>query len=146
MFNTQLILTEDIPTRLLRRFYMEKKFSNKILLGNSFPMGLVKRPARLTPLGKEDLLALLKGREVVSFWGHQNTVSLVSDYLGREIPCRRVALGLSRDLYPSVDRETFQEVLLLTPEYRDGFRPQIGVEPTPEDIRAWGVLRVSFND
>lgn len=47
---------------------MENNFSTKILLGNSFPMGLVRRPARLTPMGKEDLLALLKGREVVSFW------------------------------------------------------------------------------
>ena len=125
---------------------MENKFSNKILLGNSFPMGLVRRPARLTPMGREDLSALLEGKEIASFWGHQNTVALVSDYLGREIPCRRVALSLSGDLLPSVDGEAFQEVLLLTPEYREGFRPQIGVEPTPEDIRAWGVLRVSFND
>lgn len=109
-------------------------------------MGLVRRPARLTPMGKEDLLALLKGKEIASFWGHQNTVALVSAYLGREIPCRRVALSLSRDLLPSIDGEVFREVLLLTPEYRDGFRPQIGVEPTPEDIRAWGVLRVSFED
>lgn len=125
---------------------METNFSKKILLGNSFPMGLVKRPARLTPLRKEDLLALLKDKEIVSYWGHQNTVSLASAYLGREIPCRRVALGLSRDLFPSIDGETFQEVILLTPEYRSGFRPQIGVEPTPEDIREWGVLRISFED
>ena len=109
-------------------------------------MGLVRRPARLTPLGKEDLLVLLKDKEVVSFWGHQNTVALASAYLGREIPCRRVALGLSRDLFPSIDGETFQEVILLTPEYREGFRPQIGVEPTPEDILRWGALRISFED
>lgn len=109
-------------------------------------MGLVRRPARLTPLRKEDLLALLEGKEIASFWGHQNTVAPVSDYLGREIPCRRVALGLSRDLLPSIDGENFQEVILLTPEYREGFRPQIGVEPTPEDILRWGALRISFED
>lgn len=124
---------------------MENKISNKILLGNSFPLGLVRRPAHLTPLRKEDLLTLLEGKEIVSFWGHQNTVSLVNAYLGREIPCRRVALGLSRDLLPSIDGETFPRVVILTPRYREGFRPQIGVEPTPGDLDGWESLLLSFD-
>ncbi len=36
------------------------------------------------------------------------------------------------------------EVWLLSPAYREGFRPRIGDEVSPEQITGWQVLRLEY--
>ena len=118
----------------------------RFLVGNSFPMNLVRRKVTITPETWQNCLHVLNAGSWKSFWGHQNTLSAVNDLCGLDLTPRtiRPALQLDKNGYPVLDGESFRECWLLSPEYTEGFRPAIGEEVGIEKIKAWQVLHITW--
>ena len=118
--------------------------SADILLGNSFPLSLIRRPVSIEPFPAETLRGRLEGAQVHSFWGHGNTLKAASQWLGIDLTPKteRPVIVLSEDGLPQLDSLTFHECFILSPDYRLGFRPAIGAEVASEDIIAWTVLSI----
>ena len=117
----------------------------KVLLGNTFPLTLVRRPVQIEPVSIETAKAMLTVG-FASFWGHTNTAAVAQAQLGFDVvpKTERPALKLNEEQLPTLDGETYTKVLVLSPSYRAGFRPAIGVEVTNEDIVGWEPLLVTF--
>lgn len=119
-----------------------------LLVGSTFPMALVRRPVTIVPVDIALLRSVAATRRVVSFWGHENTVAAASAFLGFDLrpQVHRPALLLSPEGLPGLNGEVFGECWILSPDYAPGFRPQVGVEPSPGQIRGWTALRVVWVD
>lgn len=124
-----------------------KKTEGRILVGNAFPFSLV-RCARLVAERKPlaELRAALAVAEVASFWGHENTRSAAETVLGVRLAPRteRPAVTLSPEGLPILDGDVFDICWLLSPDYPKGFRPAIGAEVTPDQIKGWHVLKLTW--
>ena len=118
---------------------------SKVLLGNTFPLTLVRRGTFIEPVSLETAKTLLEVG-FASFWGHANTAAVAKAQLGFDVAPKteRPALKLNEEQLPTLDGETFTKVLVLSPSYRAGFRPAIGVEGGPDDIVGWEPLLVTF--
>ncbi len=119
----------------------------RILVGNTFPLSLVRRRAVIQPKGLPEFQARAAAG-VVSFWGHPSTLSAASAFAGLDLtPAReRPALRLSADLLPVLDGEVFRECWMLSPDFTPGFRPALGEEVRPDQITGWQILRLTFPD
>lgn len=117
-----------------------------ILLGNTYPLSLIRRPATIAPASLDELKHRAAAEGFLSFWGHNNTRAAAKQILGFDPapPSTRPALALSSENLPVLDAHAFTEVWILSPDYTPGFRPQIGVEVTAEEIAGWQVLRIEF--
>lgn len=124
-----------------------KGTEKKTLVGNSFPFSLI-RCERLVVEQKPlaELKAALDGSRVVSFWGHKNTRAAAEKVVGVSLATgvERPALSLSPTGRPVLGEDEFTECWLLSPDYPDVFRPPIGVEVSPEMIKGWHVLKLSW--
>lgn len=118
---------------------------SKVLLGNTYPLNLVRRRVSIEPCSIEDAVAML-GAGFASFWGHTNTAAAAKAQLGFDVlpKTERPALKLNEEQLPTLDGETYTKVLVLSPSYRPGFRPAIGVEVEAGDIVGWEPLLVTF--
>ena len=120
---------------------------NGILIGNTFPFALLRRDANVRTLSIDALRAALADSDIVSFWGHENTRAAAETILGGvslSPATERPALTLSSDGLPSLDGRVFKTCFVLAPDYRPGYRPAIGEEPTPSDILGWHALRIDW--
>lgn len=117
-----------------------------ILLGNSFPFSLIRRPVRICPASLEELQAGIAAEGFVSYWGHKNTLTAASEVLGHDPTPRseREALTLNADGLPMLSGRIFQQVWVLSPNYPPGFRPAQGVEVALSQIIGWQILRLDF--
>lgn len=117
-----------------------------ILIGNTFPLSLIRRAANITPASLEELRRLASTEGFLSFWGHGNTRKAAIDILGFDPapPHERPALVLSPDNLPSFDGHVFQDVWVLSPNYVSGFRPDPGTEVAADQITSWQVLKIHF--
>lgn len=117
-----------------------------VLIGNSFPLSLIRRAVHIEPRSLEELQQAVGERGCLSYWGHANTLEATRKLLGFDptpTVCRP-ALTLSSNLLPCLDGVEFAEVWVLSPDYAEGFRPQIAVEVAQERIIGWQVLRIAF--
>ncbi len=117
-----------------------------VLLGNAYPLSLVRRRVVIGPRLLDDLRAEIGARGLISFWGHANTIEAARHLLGYDPapPHHRPALTLNAEGLPTLTGQSFDQVWLLSPDYRAGFRPEIGKEVGSEDILGWQVLRMDF--
>lgn len=117
-----------------------------VLLGNTFPLTLVRRECRIQPIKLEQAKAMLVAEGFRSFWGHANTLEAANLQLGFDVApvSDRPALRLTEEGLPALEGEVASTVVVLSPSYRPGFRPAIGVEVGPEDILGWEALLVTF--
>lgn len=117
----------------------------KVLLGNTFPLTLVRRRVQIDPVSIEDAKALLEAG-YVSFWGHSNTAVAAKAQLGFDVlpETERPALKLTSEGLPELNGVVAAKVVILSPEYRAGYRPAIGVETGVEDILGWQALVLTF--
>lgn len=115
-----------------------------ILISNSFPFSLIRREVRVVPRTQSDLHQAIAAGTWVSAWGHSNTLAAASAIAGVDLTpaTARPAISLSADGLPAMDGHQFEECWLLSPEYTPGFRPQIGEEVSPENIKNWQVLQL----
>ena len=118
-----------------------------ILISNSFPFSLVRRPMRVEPRSVGELLTAMHEHPWVSAWGHENTVALASTLACADLrpATPRPALALDEALLPNLNGQSFEEVWLLSPDYTPGFRPQIGQDVPAEVITGWQVLHLAFS-
>lgn len=118
----------------------------KILLGNVFPTSLVKRQVLIEPIALDEAKRLLAGG-YDSFWGHTNTLLAAKEQLGVDVAPKteRPALKLDQEGLPYlVEGEVAMKIILLSPSYKEGFRPAIGEEVSTDDIVGWTALLVTF--
>ncbi len=118
--------------------------TSSVLIGNSFPLSLIRRNVRIELVGREELLASLENRQIASFWGHSNTLAAVYAWLGVDLTPKteRPALGLSNNKLPELDGVEYHACFILSPDYRPGFRPAIGIEVDAAAILGWQVLKI----
>lgn len=118
----------------------------KILIGNSFPLSLIRRKVVITPCTLDELQKKLENTRIVSFWGHCNTLNVINQLLGKDLTpeTERPVLTLSPDNNPVLDGTEFSECWILSPDYQKNFRPAIGEEVTVNDIISWQCLKISF--
>jgi hypothetical protein len=121
--------------------------SNKILLGSTFPLTLIRRHVEIFPVAIDELRHILKESETHSFWGHENTVEVANRLLGIDVRPKqsRPAVVLDGEGYPTLGGCIFRECWVLSPEYEPGFRPVIGQEVASESVKGWQVLRIIWN-
>ncbi|HNC45164.1 MAG TPA: hypothetical protein PLU80_13440 [Acidobacteriota bacterium] len=119
-----------------------------VLFGNIYPTSLVRRSTLMTPISISDARQLLE-TGFTSYWGHSNTARAASELLGIDVipSTDRPAVTLDPDTkLPTLNGCSFNQVVVLSPEYRSGFRPQPGVEVEAGDILGWQCLLVTFPD
>ncbi len=117
-----------------------------MLIGSTFPLSLIRRSVLITIEDFERLKDLLKQKKVVSFWGHQTTITVANQLLGVDVNplTPRPALRLTQDNFPSLDGSVFNECWVLSPDYYEGYRPKIGEEVSSDKISGWQVLRIKW--
>jgi len=119
-----------------------------VLVGNSFPLSLVRRPVAIRPRPMEELRALLAERGAASFWGHASTLARVSAALGCDLTpdTSRPALRLNDSLLPELDGVAYDQCWVVSADFIPGYRPAVGEEVPPEKITGWQVLCVDWQE
>ncbi|MBR4673011.1 MAG: hypothetical protein IKP00_00965 [Victivallales bacterium] len=118
--------------------------TSSVLIGNSFPLSLIRRSVRIEPISEVDLIATIKGGQIASFWGHSNTLAAVNGWLGLDLTPKseRPVLCLSENKLPQLDGVEYQACFIFSPDYRPGFRPAIGAEVDAANIIGWQILKI----
>ena len=121
---------------------------NKILIGNSFPLSLIRQTVKIEPCSLTELLEKLQSSSIYSFWGHFNTLPAVKHLLEYDLTPteNRPVLTLSSNCKPQYAGLEFSECWILSPDYIEDFRPAIGEEIPPEKIKSWQCLKITFTD
>ncbi|MBN2686191.1 MAG: hypothetical protein JXR40_12995 [Pontiellaceae bacterium] len=122
------------------------KDTDSILIGNAYPLSLVRRPVRIEPVAVDELRAAARGRVVVSFWGHANTLVDAEKFTGLPLAPReeRPVIHLHESGLPSCVGRTFCECWILSPDYTRNLRPAVGEEVPVEHIGGWTVLKITW--
>ncbi len=125
---------------------MSKNEARRILIGNSFPLSLIRTRVVIEPRSLEELKKELEGAMIYSFWGHGNTLEVARETTGFDFTPHtgRPALTFSADKRPTLSGHTFSECWILSPDYAVGFRPAVGEEVGADKIQNWQVLRITF--
>lgn len=121
--------------------------TNKILIGNAFPLVLVRRKVTVEPVSLEMLKTELEGKSIVSFWGHDNSVNAASDYVGLDLKpdTARPVLELDSSGLPCFNNESYSVCWIISPNYRDNHRPGIGEEVSSKMIESWQILKIIWD-
>ena len=124
-----------------------KQTRRKVLVGNSFPLSLVRNHhVEIEEIGVEALRRILAESDAVSYWGHENSRSAAEQVVAVSLKpsVERPAMTLDGEGFPMLDGERYTECHVLSPDYAVGFRPAIGAEVPPEAIRSWHALRLTW--
>ena len=119
----------------------------KVLLGNAFPMTLVRgRAVLVREIPVDELSAEAAAGEVCSFWGHENTRVAAERVLGVGLKTMtaRPAIALDAQGLPSLDGTSFARCFVLSPEYRAGWRPAVGQEVGVDAVLSWHALELRW--
>ena len=118
--------------------------TESMLIGKTFPLTFLRRRLTVDVVPLTELLRAVKGKRIASFWGHANTLRAASAAVGVDLTpaTDRPVLTLSPEGLPMLDGEVFRECWILSPDCRRNFRPSIGEELKPEEIRGWQCLRL----
>lgn len=128
-----------------------KLYFNVLFVGNTFPITLVPEDGNIImyQISLEEAKKLIAESDVESFWGHQNTLKSAVKILGDKIRPKidRPALKLEKGRYIRywiLNNKESNKILILSPIYQEGFRPQIGVEVTEEQILGWRPILIQY--
>jgi hypothetical protein len=118
----------------------------KILIGNGFPMNLIRQNVKISLMDICDLRKRLKTSDPISFWGHENTLQNASDFIGIDLTpaIERPVVTLNEAGYPIYNSCEFRKCFILSADYVANFRPAIGEEVTLENIKGWRVLKIEW--
>lgn len=120
----------------------------KLLIGNGFPMNLIRQEVNITPMDICDFRKLLKIAEPVSFWGHENTLKNASDFIGIDLTptVERPVVTLNESGFPIYNGCEFRKCFILSADYVANFRPAVGEEVSLEKIKGWQVLKIEWEE
>lgn len=123
--------------------------SDGVLIGNAFPLSLVRRRVVVEPQTREALRGALAGKKIFSFWGHASTQAAASSLAGVDLAplATRPAVACDAATHlPSLHGALFRECWVIAPEYSPGFRPALGAEVSSELIAGWQILRLAWGE
>ena len=115
------------------------------LIGNSFPWSLVRREITAVPLSFAEFRQEIAEIQLVSFWGHPETLADVSKMCGCDLTPQqeRLALSLSPEKLPELNGTAFRICYLVSPDYRVSFRPSLNPAcPETPEIDGWSILKI----
>lgn len=120
----------------------------RTLIGNTFPLSLIRRRVVITLEKIESLRERLATAPPASFWGHKSTLAQANRLVQADLTPEqdRPAMALDAAGLPRFNGQTFSECWVLSPDFRPGYRPQPNVEVPPADITGWQVLRLSWDE
>ena len=121
----------------------------QILVGNTFPMSLIRRECFIVPVSSQEFKQFieLENPEIVSFWGHKNTIRVVYQIFNIDVtPIEdRPVLRLSSNRLPYYMNKEWKQVYVISPTYKaDVGRPDPKIEVTPDMIKDWQILKIAF--
>ncbi len=118
----------------------------KILIGNAFPLTLIRRKVVIDKANLSELQSLASHSEIYSFWGHENTLKSAIKVLGFDISplFGRIPVELNDENYPVLFDIVFKECWILSPNFKENFRPKIGEEVSEDLIIGWNTLKISW--
>ena len=126
---------------------METK-NTALLIGNSYPISLIRREVVIYSINQKDVFSLIENySEVISFWGHDNTLCAVNKFLGIDItPAeKRLVISLTSKRLPYLQGMEFDKILIISPVYKENIRPEIGTEVASEMILNWEFKIIEFS-
>ena len=141
-FKTYPTNNEQLSPKDKALFGIDKNYAQaEILVGNSFPFPLIRGNVKIVT---QELGDFPVSAEIHSFWGHENTLRAASDFLKVELTPKtdRPTLKLSENNRPMLDGKEFTECWIISPNYVENFRPEIGGEVAAEQIRDWTILKI----
>lgn len=121
---------------------------DRILIGNSFPLTLIRgHRVVCEEIALDALRTALAAGGVASFWGHENTRAVAEAILGVGLKpaCDRPALGLDPEGYPVYGGVRHRVCYVLSPDYVEAHRPAVGEVVPADAIRAWHALRLVWD-
>lgn len=119
-----------------------------VLIGNSFPLSLVRRRVVITPESVPALQRAARNCRTHSYWGHPNTIRAAEETVGLKLSpsSTRPVVELNDELLPTLDGIAFTECWLVTPQFSPGYRPTVGEEVTASQVIGWHVLCMRWQD
>jgi dTDP-4-amino-4,6-dideoxygalactose transaminase len=119
----------------------------KLLIGSTFPLTLIRQNVSIKPVELPCLLKAAEDCEIISFWGHSNTLEVAEKMLGFSVKpaTERPCLLLTENMLPSIDGLEFDECWIVSPQYRPGLRPAMGAEVDLNDITGWHILHMDWD-
>lgn len=117
----------------------------KVLIGNSFPLTLVRgRTVTINEVKLDELLSEMDGAKIYSFWGHENTRKSVESYLGISLATyeERPQISLSKNNLPSLYDVEFNACWVVSPNQID--RHAVSQNFSLEEIGSWTILKLSW--
>jgi len=128
------------------RLQNENDSLRPVLVGNSFPLSLIRRTVTIRPMECSQFLDAVSGAHIYSFWGHRETLDVVRDRFGVDLTPReeRPAVTLSADGYPVLYGKVFRKCWIVSPVYEPGFRPAYGSEVPADKIVDWQILLIEW--
>lgn len=117
-----------------------------LLIGNAFPLTLVRRPVQITLATINELHDELKNARICSFWGHSNTMLAASNAIGfsLEPETLRPVLELDANDFPCLNGISFECCWVVSPDYSENFRPDTGAEVPLAMIKDWQILKITW--
>ncbi len=123
-----------------------KPTTDYILIGNSFPLSLIRTKVVIEPQPLTALQAAMTGKHICSFWGHPNTLAAANQIVGTDLTptTERPVLQVMSEGYPQLDGQAFNECWVLSPQYVSSYRPEIGEEIDSNSIIDWCILKLTW--
>lgn len=120
----------------------------KLLIGSTFPLTLIRQNLNIKSVEIPCLLEAAKGCDIISFWGHNNTLEIAEKMLGFSVKpaTERPCLLLTENMLPSIDGLEFDECWIVSPQYRPGLRPAMGAEVDLHDLTGWHILHMVWEN
>ncbi|MGL4853804.1 MAG: hypothetical protein ACRC37_00940, partial [Lentisphaeria bacterium] len=81
-----------------------------------------------------------------SFWGHNYTLNAVNSFLGVDLTpnVERPVIILNDEKLPTLENIVFTECWIVSPNYKQNFRPIIGQEVSADCIESWQILKITW--
>ena len=116
----------------------------KLLVGNTFPMHLIRKRVTITPIPEWHGASMLSRHQIFSFWGHRNSLAAVNEFTGKDLTpvIERPAVLLSERNYPYFEGVEFKRVLVISPILKLGVR--LDHELELDEIDGWTFLLIEF--
>lgn len=125
----------------------EVKRDDAFMIGNAFPLTLIRHRVMIEPVHLEEVRRALQHRPWISFWGHENTLLIAKELLKTDITPQgtRPAITLQEDGIPQLGGRRYRQCYILSADYEPGYRPAIGEEVGTEHILGWQALRIDWD-
>ena len=123
-----------------------KSKETTLLVGNVFPLTLISRKVLIEPISLEEFTDCATHAKIYSFWGHSNTLAAACMACGVDLTPRtpRAVVTTSENGLPMLDGLEFERCFLVSPRYRQAFRPAIGEEVSLNQIAFWQILKMTW--